>query len=440
MQENGNQNSYFRFMREDVLHYLWKSQRFRKEHLRTSSNEPIAVIQQGQYNTSSGPDFFNARLQVAQQEWAGNLEIHIKSSDWYAHGHEKDPSYDNIILHVVWEDDMDVFRKDGTLVPTLALKEYVSDGLLSSCRDLIESKTYKFINCEKDAVHIEKIVWTQWQERLYVERLEQKSKAIKLLLQETKNDWEAVLFILLMKNFGLNRNGEAFWAIARHLGYDIIRKVSNDALKMESLFFGVAGLLPHEDVIDEYVLDLKREFGFLRNKYAISPYNGERPIFFGLRPPNFPTVRLSQLAALYNSFPGLFGQLMEAKSQNDFFELFHIKASEYWDVHYTFGKESKKSKKYLSKSFVRLILINTLIPLKFCYHNYLGQNRTNDLLELVGQLPTEKNSIVERFSDMGVPSESAFESQAKIQLYQYHCSKNKCLQCQVGVSLLGRKN
>ena len=406
----------------------------------TSSNELLEVITTGNYNTSSGPDFFNARIRIAHQEWAGNLEVHLKSSDWYAHGHESDLNYDNVILHVVWEDDADVFRKDGSRVPTLILGNYVSEDLLASYQGLVYDKKHQFINCEKDSKTIDSMTWKQWEERLYVERLEQKSVVIASLLEETKNDWETVLFRLLMKTFGLNKNGGAFLSMAEHLDDGTLKKVSRNTMHLESLFFGLAGLLGDETVLDGYYGQLKKEFQFLQNKFQLQEYLGEKPIFFGLRPSNFPTIRLSQLANVYGKSSGLFGDLMDAKTIEDFFELFHVAASPYWDTHYTFGKESKKRKKSLTEDFIHLILINAIIPLRFCYDRYLGRNKVDDLIDFMDQIPAEKNSIVTGFKTIGVSSSSAFESQAKIQLYNAYCKENKCLQCQVGVKLLGRKN
>ncbi|MEO0573415.1 MAG: DUF2851 family protein [Bacteroidota bacterium] len=426
-------------MREDLLHYIWKNQKFLKLTLQTSSKEVLEVIDAGHYNTSSGPDFFNARIRIGAQEWAGNLEVHVKSSDWYVHGHEKDIHYDNVILHVVWEDDAAIFRKDGTEIPTLPLKHYVSANLLTSYKGLLHNKKRKFINCERDVSSVDDIILHQWQERLFVERLEQKSLLVESLLRKTKNDWEMVLFKLLMKSFGLDKNGGAFLSMAEHLDGKVLRKISKDTMHMESLFYGIAGFLNQENILDGYFLRLKGEFDFLQNKFQIKKYIGEKPIFFGLRPPNFPTIRLSQLANVYGRCPNLFGRLMDAKNSDDFFTLFDVEASPYWDTHYTFGKASKNNKKKLTKDFINLILINAVIPLRFSFSRYLGRNQINQLMDLMNQLKAERNTIITGFQTLGISSMSAFESQAKIQLYKKYCRKNRCLQCHVGANLLGRK-
>lgn len=427
-------------MREDLLHYVWKNQKFLKTTLQTSSREVLEIIDTGLYNTSSGPDFFNARVRIGGQEWAGNLEVHLKSSDWYAHGHENDANYDNVILHVVWEDDVAIFRRDGTEIPTLPLKNHVSTTLIESYIGLMDNTKRKFINCERDISSVDDIFLRQWQQRLFVERLEQKSLLVESLLDKTNNDWETVLFRLLMKTFGLNKNGETFLSIAEHLDGKIMRKLVQNVTQMESLFFGLAGLLNVENILDDYYLKLRAEFEFLQNKFQLKQYLGERPIFFGLRPPNFPTIRLSQLANVYGKSPGLFASLMEAKKIDDFFELFGVGASAYWDTHYTFGKESKQRKKTLTGNFINLILINTVIPLRFSFDRYQGRYQIDQLMDLMNQIEAEKNSVVTGFQAIGVSSVSAFESQAKVQLYNGYCCKNKCLQCHVGANLLGRKS
>lgn len=427
-------------MREDLLHYVWKNQKFQKTNLKTTTGELLEVIDAGHYNTSSGPDFFNTRICISEQEWAGNLEVHIRSSDWYVHGHEKDTNYNNVILHVVWEDDVDVFRKDGSIIPTLQLCDYVHKTLLDSYRDFVDNTKYKFINCEKDASSIDDVFWRQWQERLFVERLERKSTHIALLLQKTKNDWEVVLFMLLVKTFGLNKNGEAFLSMAEHLDGALIRKASKTVLHLESLFFGLAGFLSENQIEDEYYQKLKGEFEFLRNKFQIADHVGPKPIFFGLRPANFPTIRISQLANAYGKSPNLFGRLMEANTVNAFFELFNVAASPYWDNHFTFGKISKKRSKTLSKSFVHLVLINAVIPLKFSYFKYQGSTEVDGLLDVMNGLAAEKNRIVDKYTAIGISSKTAFESQAKLQLYQEYCTQNRCLQCHIGAALLKRKS
>lgn len=427
-------------MREDLLHYVWKSQRFPKTELTSSSSNSISVIHPGQHNSSSGPDFFNARICIDGQEWAGNVEIHLKSSDWYAHHHEQDVNYNNVILHVVWEDDAPIFRKDGTAIPTLVLKDYIEPRVLHSYQKLVYNKKYKFANCEGVATEVDEMIWGSWHQRLFVERLEQKSKLVREYLAQSNNDWEAMLFIMLMKNFGLNKNGNSFLAVARHMDFGIIKKVRADLLQLESFFYGTIGFLEDENIRDEYYLKMQTEFKYLKHKFRLTPYNGERPVFYGLRPLNFPTIRLSQLSNLLHGQPNLFGKVMDAKTLKDFYLLLQVNASDYWNTHYTFGKPSSKRKKGISKNFIHLLLINTIVPLRFWYAKFRGKDETEELMDLMMELPPENNAIIEGYKGMGVLSESAFESQAKIELFNGYCSHNRCLNCHIGVHLLGRKS
>ena len=427
-------------MREDLLYYVWKNQKFQKVGLRSTANEVVEIITPGQLNTSSGPDFFNARIRIGNQQWAGNVEIHVKSSHWYTHGHETDPNYDSIILHVVWEDDVAIYRKNGNLIPTLSLKKYIPLALLDSYDELLHKSNRKFINCEKDSSTVKDIIWLQWHERLFVERLEQKSLHISSLRQKTKNDWEGILFQFLMKSFGLDKNGEAFRAMAAHLSTSVFKKISSNVLQLESMFFGLAGFLDEPDILDSYYIQLRKEYLFLSHKYRIPSFESAKPVFFGLRPSNFPTIRLSQLAHVFSKSSNLFAQVMDAKNIQDYYDIFQVSASTYWDSHYTFEKESKKSKKTVTKNFVHLLLINAIIPIRFSYNKFLGKMELESLLEVMQQLPFEKNRITKGFDSIGVTSKSAFDSQAKIQLYHNYCKANKCLQCHIGIHLLNRKN
>ncbi|KAA1243838.1 DUF2851 family protein [Aquimarina sp. RZ0] len=426
-------------MNEDFLHYLWKYKKFNFSDLKTTNEEEIVLKKIGNHNQSNaGPDFFNAQLMINDQKWAGNVEIHIKSSDWYAHHHETDPLYDNVILHVVWDDDIEIFRKDNTAIPALQLKEYVDNTIITQYKELVQSNTKNWIQCKNQLPQVSGFVIANWQERLYLERLEEKSIIIKEMLVDSSNDWEAVLFKLLAKNFGLNVNKGAFLSLVNSFDFSIVRKCSNNLGQLESLFFGQAGLLKEETIDHPYSLQLKNEFDFLKNKYKFDN-QGVIPFqFFRLRPPNFPTIRLSQLANLYFKRKQLFNEIINRSELDDFYDLFAIETSDFWKNHYTFEKESPYKRKSLTKSFIHLLLINTVIPIKFLYTKNLGKNPENEVLTLMSQLPPEKNTIIKRFSDLGVAIEDSVHSQAMIQLKNKYCDKKACLKCAIGNYLLDR--
>lgn len=420
-------------MKEDFLHYLWKFKKFDTLDLRTTHKEQITIIKTGDYLELSGPDFFNAQIKIGEQKWAGNVEIHIKSSDWYVHGHEKDTAYENVILHVVWEHDTEIFGKNNTEIPVLVLKKYVSPETVNNYQSLISPKSW--ISCEKQIARMDEFVFKNWQERLFFERLERKSKFIYDLLEETNQDWEAVLFCLLAKNFGLNTNGNSFFQIAKSISFPIIRKESFEVENLEALLLGTSGLLDAEKE-DVYFKDLKIRYFYLLYKYQLDKVYTDPVEFFKHRPDNFPTIRLSQLASLYNKHQNLFSKIIALKSVKSIYELLNVSASLYWQNHYQFDKESPKKSKTLSKSFINLLIINTIIPIQFAYSNIMGESFSEDLIALLNEVSPEKNSIIDKFESFGITSKNAFDSQTLLQLKNEYCNKNACLKCAVGMELL----
>lgn len=420
-------------MKEDFLHYLWKFKKFETLNLKTAQNEPVTIIKTGDYLESAGPDFFNAQIIIGNQKWAGNVEIHLKSSDWYIHGHERDVAYENVILHVVWEHDTEIFRENNTEIPVLVLKDYVTSEIINNYNLLITPKSW--ISCEKQIAEINEFVFKNWQERLFFERLERKSKFIFNLLEETNQDWEAVLFCLLAKNFGLNTNGNSFLQIARAIPFSIIRKESFEEENLEALLFGISGLLDAEKE-DVYFMDLKIRYFYLSNKYQLAKTYTDPLQFFKLRPDNFPTIRLSQLAGLYHKHQNLFSKIVELKSIAKVYELFSVSAGLYWQSHYQFDKESHKKPKALSKAFVDLIILNTVIPLQFAYAEKRGELIFEDLIDFMKEVAPEKNAIIDKFSSFKLISKNAFDTQVLLQLKYEYCNQKACLKCAIGMELL----
>jgi hypothetical protein len=420
-------------MQEDFLHFIWKHKAFATSSLKTTNGEVVAIKHLGQHNFNTGPDFFNAQLAINNQLWAGNVEIHLKSSDWYVHNHEKDKAYDNVILHVVWEHDAEIFRKDNSEIPTLELKTYTNASLLKNYQKLMQSKSW--INCEANFSVTNDFLFYNWLERLFIERLERKSEDISKLLYLSNNDWEAVLFKMLLKNFGLKVNGESFLTLANSVDYSIVRKVQNNVLEMEALLFGQASLL-EGDVQDVYFIDLQKRYQFLQQKFKLDNRGVISLQFFRLRPPNFPTIRLSQFANLYTLERQLFSKVITLNKIEDFYKLFNNGVTDFWMTHYTFGKTSKISKKLLTKSFIDLLIINTIIPLKFSYAKAQGLTVDDDLFKLIKEIKIENNSIVKKYLELKTIEKNALNSQGLLQLKQNYCDKNNCLQCAIGNSLI----
>lgn len=420
-------------MKEDFLHYIWLYKKLDVTSLKTTNNEVLTLLNFGQYLQQSGPDFFNAQIIIANQKWAGNVEIHVKSSDWYVHHHEKDANYENVILHVVWEHDTPVYRKDNSEIPVLELKNFVSKEVIHKYQELITQKSWIF--CENQIKNIHGFVFSNWQERLFFERLERKSLSINQLLIETNNDWESVLFCLLAKNFGLNTNGEMFLNVAKSISYSVIRKEALEVKYLEALFFGQADMFPVATE-DTYLNELQSWYDYIVLKYQL-----KKPIiapiqFFKHRPDNFPTIRLAQLAMLYHVHKNLFSLIVQVKSTQEIYHIFNVSVSDYWKSHYNFDKQSSRKEKTLSKSFIDLIIINTIVPIRFAYAQSLGKDNSDLLIDFLSNLSPEKNSIIEKFSTFGIKSENAFQTQSLLQLKNEYCNKKRCFHCAIGLELL----
>lgn len=423
-------------MKEDFLHYVWKFQKFPYKDLVTTQGETLQVINVGFYNQHDGPDFKEAQLMVGPLKWIGSVEVHLRSSDWYRHNHQLDQNYDTVVLHVVWEDDVEVCRRDGSILPTLVLKHLVAKDLLLYYHETF-LKAPTFIPCESQLLHFPQPLLQLWKERLYVARLEEKSERIQELLKIYKNDWEAVLFCLLARNFGLNINGASFFAMANSIPFKVIRKLQHDKKALEALLLGQAGLLSAQ-MSSTYGASLWKEFQYIKHKFSLSSPAISMQ-FMRLRPHNFPTIRLAQLASLYASAQQLFAKIFDGKTLNTQW-MTRVGVSSYWQTHYTFEKSSHKRDKKIASSFVDLLKINTLIPLAFCYQKAKGNDPTTVIFDLMQAIKPEKNTVVDGFQALGINANNALDTQSFLQLKKEYCQLKKCLLCNVGVYLLNHPN
>lgn len=401
--------------------------------LKTVQGDDIAIVNSGQYLQLAGPDFFNAQVMIGGQKWAGNVEIHIKSSDWYIHNHERDDAYDSVILHVVWEHDAEVFRQDNSEIPVLELKHYTDKSLLENYNALASAKSW--IYCERELETINSFVVDNWKERLFFERLQRKALPISTLAKETNQDWEAVLFCFMAKNFGLNTNGEIFSKIASSIPFNIIRKESFEAENLEALLFGRAGLL-NDEFEDAYAKDLQSRYDYIKHKHQLEEAYVDEVQFFKHRPDNFPTIRLSQLAQLYHQHQNLFSKIIAAVTIADIYALFKVQVPTYWQSHYRFDKESPAKRKSLTQSFIDLVIINTIIPFRFAYAQSLGKDNSEELVTLMQEVAPESNSIIDKFRQYKMPVASAYDTQSLLQLRNEYCAHKRCMQCALGIELL----
>ena len=416
-----------------MLTYLWKTQNFCRGQLKTTKGEELIIVKSGQENTQAGPDFFNAHVQINKILWVGNVELHVQSSDWYNHNHQLDSNYDNVVLHVVWVEDVPVFDLSQQPIPTLCLADYAPANFANRYTKWL-AQTNKWVLCADELHKLPKVFQKQFFERLYVERLMEKTTLFQSWLVLTQNNWEAVFFVALAKGFGLKQNGMAFAQMALAIPWIAILKNSSKVEYLEALFMGQAGLFDmHSE--NEYFHKLQKTYQYLKHKYKLNP-STEKAIFFRLRPTNFPTIRLAQLAWLIHQKPRLLTLVQEAKTLDDWYDIFDAKTSSFWDNHYHFDAPSKSRANRLTKSFKHLLLINTIFPFLFQYYSYLGDERKTDVMDWVRQLPPEKNKYVTNFNQLGCSVDDALESQACIQLKHDYCTPRRCLKCAIGHKLL----
>jgi hypothetical protein len=418
-------------MNEEFLNYLWSNQLFTAD--KTSGNNSLSVLNPGQQNTDSGPDFFNAMIKIGDTTWAGNVEIHVRSSDWQRHQHENNPAYDNIILHVVFEDDKPVFRQNNEKIPTLVLKDKFDESILHKYSAFIDSS--KWIACEESIAKVNYFDRLSWLDRLMAERLENKAEQILTDLIRSKNDFHETFYRKLSRNFGFNTNGDIFESLAVSLPLRILAR-HNNLLQIEALLFGQAGML-HIELKDDYPQQLYKEYLFLSEKYSLTPISPKPWKFMRMHPVNFPTIRISQFANVIYRSSGLLHKILETDKLSDILSLFKTQASPYWTDHFSFGKKAKPKIKSLGLSSINLLLINTIIPFTFVYGK---QTASDTLMEKavawLEQIKAENNSIIRNFNERGIQAQNAMQSQALIQLKKNYCDKKRCLECRIGYLLL----
>ncbi len=421
-------------MKEDFLHFLWRTRRFDPSNLTTTEGEPIEILHPGEHNTHAGADFSNARLRIGETIWAGNVEMHLKSSDWLRHKHQHDPAYGNVILHVVLEDDQPILREDGSRIPCLEMKKRVPPRLAGSYQKLLHNEHW--IPCQHFFYAVPDMTKNLWLDRLLVERLEHKTEAMRYALAQNGNDWEETFYQFVARNFGLKVNAEPFEALAKSLPQKILAKHKDNLLQIEALLFGQAGLL-EADVEEDYPNALKKEYHFLQKKYRLMPLDAMMWKFLRLHPANFPTIRLAQFARLVCRSAHLFSKILEVETQADVDRLFEAKLDDYWLTHYTFGNVSTKRNKSLGKDAVRLLTINTIAPFLFLYGDMRGEEEfKNKAVGLLEALPAEKNSIIAGWEKLGMESKTAYQTQALLQLKNVYCDGKRCLECAIGGAIL----
>jgi len=420
-------------VQEDLLQYLWRYQKFSHAKLKTTKGVDLQILSPGFLNESVGPDFSNAKIRMDALLWAGPVEVHVNASAWYQHGHHKDANYEAVILHVVWHNDTDICLSNGQAMPTLCLSEYVASAILDQYRAQFLTPK-RFIACENALPAFDTSKWLFCKERLYVERLEGQTKHIEYLLQQNTNNWEAVLFQMLAKGVGLNKNGAAFLEMAQSFSFTIIQKCQPNITYLEALFLGQLGLLQgHKDA---YQQKLKSEYAFLKSKFKLKKSLENATTFGRLRSANFPTIRLAQLAQLYHIQQGLFEKLMKAQNTKQVRQYFNTATSSYWESHYNFEVKSKTSVKKMTPAFQDLLLVNVVIPLRFAYFKYQGKSHDMKLLQWAREIKAEHNALMNKFRACNLKVKTVLDSQSLLHLKKQYCDAQKCLRCAVGFHIM----
>lgn len=421
---------------EYLLHYTWKHRLFPLEELFTTDGEPVEVIDSGLRNTDAGPDFFNAKLKVGGTMWVGNVEIHTRSSEWFAHGHHSDPAYDNVVLHVVEEADRPAVDSQGRTLPTLVLP--VPTRVRDNYRQLMQTDEYP--RCHAVIPTLPRLTVHSYLSALHAERLGQKAERVARERERHQLSWEDAFFVTLARNFGFGVNGEAFEEWARSIPLKAVAKHRDDLFQIEAIFFGQAGMLDAEGS-DEYYLRLQKEYRFLARKFDLTPMNPVRWRFLRMRPTNFPHVRLAQLAYFYHKGEALLSRLLDAQTAEEAGKLLPTGTSDYWLTHYTFVHESPKRSKQLSHNTKLLLVINTISPFLFAYGRYKDDEQLcQRSINLLENMKAESNRIIRIWEQCGLTVKSAADSQALIQLKREYCDVKKCLHCRFGYEYLKRNN
>jgi hypothetical protein len=443
-------------MTERLLQFIWQFQYFNKSDLVTAHGEPVQIINPGSFNSNQGPDFLNARIVIGAATWAGTVELHIKTSDWNKHRHQEDNNYANVILHVVWENDGDrhpvpVIENFDSVsadernrvplsIPVIELKNRVAKILLQRYEELMFSTS--FIPCEKNIAGIRDITWKSWKDRLLIERLLRKAALAETFLRQNNYHWEVTFWWLLARNFGMKVNADAFESIARSISLNILAKHKNQIHQLEALLLGQAGLLDKEFSStgsaseNDYPILLQKEYKFLQKKYKLKAV--QMPLYsLRMRPGNFPSVRLAELAMLVHESAHLFSKIKEPASAKEIKKYFEVTANDYWHYHYQFNETSAFKKKKVGASMVDNIIINTVAPLLFTFGSYHNENSyKNRAIQCLEEIPAEKNLITKGFKELNIEIINARDSQALIELKNEYCNKKRCLECGIGNAVL----
>lgn len=426
-------------MREDFLHYIWRLQRFDHRDLSTTDGIPIRILEPGTYNRNAGPDFLNARVRIGDTLWAGNVEMHLSSSEWRRHRHQEDPAYENVILHVVLNEDEPVHHAGGERIPCLNLRHRLPVGIARRYLRLLNNE--KWVPCQNLLYQVPEVTRALWLDRLLVERLEERTATMAERLEKNQYDWEATFYQLVAGGFGLHVNVEPFLRVAESLPLNVLLRHKHSLLQVEALLFGQAGWLADDIAFNDiYPSKLQREYRFLRTKFRLTPISATSWKFLRMRPANFPTIRMAQFAMLIYRTGHLFGKMLAARNLREIENAFVLELSNYWQDHYRFDKAGKRQPKAFGTGSIHLLVVNVIAPFIFLYGQRRGETAFQEqALALLESIPAENNRIIREWRKLGFRPENASQTQALLQLKQRYCDPRKCLDCAIGAHILSNQ-
>ena len=427
---------------EQLIHYVWKHKLFPLTGLKTTDGQEVEVIDTGLHNHNAGPDFFNAKVKIGGTLWVGNVEIHDRASDWFLHRHDRDPNYNNVILHVAESIDVDVKTRRGDYPPQMRLQ--VPTAVREHYEELLTTDEYPA--CYRIIPSLSKLMVHSWMSALQTERLEQKTEAIAQRVKDCDGSWEAAYFVTLARNYGFGINGDAFETWAKLISLQSVAHHRDNLMQIEALFLGQAGLLDiaaiperyqQQALNDSYFTELKSEYQYLAHKFGLQAMDANQWRFLRLRPQNFPHIRIAQLAHLYYEQRAGLSLLLECESVKQVRELLATQVTHYWETHYVFGEKSAKSEKKLSAASLNLQIINTVAPILFAYGKHkIAEKYCERAFDFLEALKAEDNHIVRMWKEVGLMVETAGDSQALIQLKKEYCDRKDCLRCRIGYEYL----
>lgn len=427
------QQTKFEMMQERFLHFIWKLRLFNPTLL-SLSDEVIEVLNPGEHNQNAGPDFLNAKIRIGTTIWVGNVEIHVKMSDWLKHAHQNDVNYRNLILHLVYINDIKSRDEIPDFPATVELKGQFDEKPWMVYQNLINSRNW--IPCEKTVDCVDARTWIGFSERLVIEKIEQKFLQISQTVNEKRIGWDWGFTYFMFRNFGFHINNTAFEILAATINHTIIAKHRDNQFQIEALLFGLAGLL-EKNFIDDYPCRLQKEFLHLKVKYSLSPIKPSLWRFLRLHPQNFPTLRLAQLASVLTKNEHIFSKVIENPAHEQYYNIFQTTVNDYWKNHYQFDKITSVHNAELGINSINLLIINTITPFLYSYGRFANmESLTGKAISLLENIPPENNSIISNWNKLNIKCENALDSQALIYLYGHYCKLKKCLDCRIGLEIL----